>query len=92
MLLITSTREGFCLPLLEAGAFKLPVACADVPPLPEVVEKDAVLFGLEEDPKVIAERIARFLESNKSARLFKRVLGNYCWESVYEKHLKPLLE
>jgi len=92
MLLITSTREGFCLPLLEAGAFKLPVACADAPPLPEVVEEDALLFGLEEDPKVIAERIARFLESNKSARLFKRVLGNYCWESVYEKHLKPLLE
>jgi len=92
MLLITSTREGFCLPLLEAGAFKLPIACTDVPPLPEVVEEDALLFGLDDDPRDIAERIAKFLESNKSARLFKKVLANYCWESVYEKHLRPLLE
>jgi len=92
MLLITSTREGFCLPLLEAGAMKLPIACANVPPLPEVVGSDALLFELDEEPKSIAERILAFLEGNKSARLFRRVLSNYCWDAIYEKHLSPLLE
>jgi len=92
MLLITSVREGFCLPLLEAGAFKLPIACANFAPLPEVVGDDALLFELDEEPKAIAERISEFLEGDRSAKLFKRVLSNYCWEAVYEKHLKQLIE
>jgi glycosyltransferase involved in cell wall biosynthesis len=92
MLLITSWQEGFGIPLMEAASRKMPIACSDIAPLPEVVEKYACLFGLTEKPATIARRIIRYLKRLPTHYLFKKVLFTYSWEAIYTNHLSKLVE
>jgi glycosyltransferase involved in cell wall biosynthesis len=63
---LPSLREGFGLPVLEAMARGLPVACSDIPALSEVVGDAALLFD-PNDPKSIAGAIARLLRDRQFA-------------------------
>jgi glycosyltransferase involved in cell wall biosynthesis len=91
MLLITSSQEGFGLPLLEAGALKLPIACSDIPPLREVAQDEVLFFKLDEKPEQIANRIVAFLREQSAHRMFKQVLANYTWERIYQDYLEGLV-
>jgi glycosyltransferase involved in cell wall biosynthesis len=42
--IITSTHEGFCLPVLEAQSFGTPLVCSDIPVLREVAGDGALYF------------------------------------------------
>jgi glycosyltransferase involved in cell wall biosynthesis len=53
-----STHEGFGIPLLEAMACGLPVACSDIPAFREVAGDAAVFFD-PRDPARIAEAITK---------------------------------
>ncbi len=55
---LPSFQEGFGLPVLEAMARELPVACSDTPALSEVVGDAALLFD-PHDPASMAEAIGR---------------------------------
>lgn len=82
-LLVPSFREGFCLPVLEAHAFGLPVIAADIPILHEVVGKGGVFFSPAE-PRQLAEHMKN-LASNATLRLSlsKRASENvlrFSWE------------
>jgi glycosyltransferase involved in cell wall biosynthesis len=52
-LIVTSTNEGFCLPVLEAQSFGTPVICSDIPVLREVAG-DGALFFRPGDPLGLA--------------------------------------
>jgi glycosyltransferase involved in cell wall biosynthesis len=49
-----STFEGFGMPVLEAMAAGIPVACSDIPPLREVAGDAALLFDPSEDDAMAA--------------------------------------
>lgn len=44
-LIVTSTHEGFCLPVLEAQSFGTPVICSDIPVLREIAGDGALFFS-----------------------------------------------
>ena len=44
-LVVTSTYEGFCLPVIEAQTIGVPVICSDIPVLREVAGEDALFFS-----------------------------------------------
>lgn len=90
-LLFPSEREGFGIPLLEAGLVKLPVFCADIPVFRETAREDAYYFDLAESPPVIAERMMRTLQEEARYRLKRRVLDEYSWERLYLQCLEPLV-
>lgn len=52
----TSLMEGFCLPVLEAHAFGVPVVCSDLPVLREVAGEGA-LFVDPRDPAALARAL-----------------------------------
>jgi glycosyltransferase involved in cell wall biosynthesis len=91
LLLMPSRDEGFGLPLLEAGASRLPIACSDLPTLREVAGEDALYFGLDDDPTVIAAKVRSRLDADPAWRLARRVRLEYAWERVYRSHVAPLL-
>ena len=92
ILLLTSSQEGFGLPMLEAAAKRLPIACSDIPPCLEVTDKNALIFGLEDDPEEIAERIIEFLRKQPTYKMFRRLMSDYSWEAIYSKYLTNLIK
>ena len=91
LLLITSSQEGFGIPLLEAGAMKLPIACSDIPPLSEIVRDKALLFRLDDKPSYIAKQIIEFLDIQPTYPMFRQVISNSSWEAIYQNYLKDLV-
>lgn len=85
-----SLYEGFGLPVLEAMARGVPVACSDASSLPEVAGDAALLFD-PLDVDAIASALARLLaESSLSATLrergLRRVRG-FTWEQTAQQTL-----
>jgi len=90
-LFVTSKEEGFCIPLLEAGAKNVPIICTDIEPLPEVVDDNALKINPDEEPSRIAVRIINYLNNLPTFLMHKKVLAKYSWEAIYKNYLKDLV-
>jgi glycosyltransferase involved in cell wall biosynthesis len=91
-MLFPSQREGFGIPVLEAGLVRLPIFAARIPSIERSVGDLAYLFELDDEPADIAAAIAGHLNSEDSYLLRRRVLGAYTWRAILERDLIPLLE
>jgi glycosyltransferase involved in cell wall biosynthesis len=83
---LPTLHEGFGLPVLEAMARSLPVACSDIPALREVAG-DAALYFDPRAPAQIAARVQEILDPALATRL--RALGleqaaRFSWEAAAE--------
>ena len=91
LLFMPSIQEGFGIPLLEAGMIKLPVACSDIPPFREIGGSDVCVFGLDEIPEKIADKILKFLEKLPTHKFYRKVIKNFVWDTIYKFQLLPFL-
>jgi len=87
-----SHREGFGMPVLEAGLVGKPMVCTDVPAAREIGGEDVVVIDPEGDPQHIAERIVSLVEKTAVHRLRRRVREKYTWTAIFERDIRPLLE
>jgi glycosyltransferase involved in cell wall biosynthesis len=90
-LLFTSEREGFGIPILEAGLVRLPIFCADIPPFHESAREYAHYFSLDETPTTIAARITAELSRDARYQMKQRVLREYAWEQIFAERIEPLV-
>lgn len=91
-LILTSTEEGFGIPVLEAGLARIPVFCTDIPSLREVGGRDAHYFDPDADAAMVANSMATVLAANPLHSARKRVLNQYTWQRIYSEHIAPLLD
>lgn len=91
-LIFPSRQEGFGLPVLEAALHHLPIFCSDIEPLRELAGAHAHRFSPETPPGQVAAQIAGALERDARFLARRRVLTEYSWEAIYERHLGLLLE
>jgi glycosyltransferase involved in cell wall biosynthesis len=92
-LLFPSTQEGFGIPILEAGLARLPIFCADIPPLRYTAQADAFYFHpAESKPAEVAAGIWSVLSQSSAYRLSLRVRHNYRWDQIITEQWLPLME
>lgn len=91
VLFVTSTQEGFGIPLLEAAVKKVPIVCTDIEPFSEIVGNYALRIGLQEDVSEAVTKIFSYLDSSSTFSMFRRVKMYYSWEAIFKNYLKKLV-
>lgn len=92
-LIFPSTQEGFGIPMLEAGMARLPIFCADLPPLHRIAGDDAHYFDpVTADPAEVGATIAAHLSASAAFQLRRRIRQSYRWEVIIQERLLPLIE
>jgi len=92
VMFMPSHREGFGMPVLEAGLVGVPVVCTYVPAAEEIGGADVTLFDAAEDPMHLARRILAWAEQSPVHRLRRRVRQSYTWRAIFQRDIKPLLD
>lgn len=91
-LVFPSAREGFGIPILEAGLARLPIFCADIPPFRETAGDLANYFALDEPADAIAARMLDFFKHDARYQLKQRVREKYLWEHIFTEYIEPLVK
>jgi glycosyltransferase involved in cell wall biosynthesis len=91
-LLMPSHREGFGMPILEAGLAGLPVFCStQIPAANEIGGQDVIRFSPEADASDVAGLIARWMETSPVFQLRRRVRQNLTWQRIFQGEILPLV-
>ena len=91
LMFMPSHREGFGMPVLEAGLTGIPVVCTRVPAAAEIGGTDVIQFSLDERPAAVAERILDWSRSSPVFGFRRRVRQRYRWQAILERDIIPLL-
>jgi glycosyltransferase involved in cell wall biosynthesis len=91
LVFMPSHREGFGMPVLEAGLVGKPMVCTAVPAAREIGGEDVMVIPPDGDPHQIAGRILSFVDEMPMQRLRRRVRRGYTWRAIFERDIEPLL-
>jgi len=91
LMFMPSHREGFGMPVLEAGLLGVPVVCTGIPAADEIGGADVTCFDAVEDAAHVAEWILAWVEGSPVHRLRRRVRQNYTWRAIFHRDIRPLL-
>jgi glycosyltransferase involved in cell wall biosynthesis len=86
-----SHREGFGLPVLEAGLAGAPVVCTNIPAAQEIGKEDVTIFSTGQSEDELAELIIKTVESNPVSRFRRRVRQDFTWEALFKRRIEPLI-
>jgi glycosyltransferase involved in cell wall biosynthesis len=88
-----SHREGFGMPVLEAGLLGKPiVASTAVPAASEIGQSAVLLFDPDQMTATqLAQQIDVQLASTERVRLARQVRQRYTWDAIFRIDIEPLL-
>ncbi len=93
VMLMPSHREGFGMPVLEAGLVGIPAICtSNVPAAIEIGGGDVTIFDVEVDPAHLANQLIKWMRTSPAYRFRQRVRRQYTWEAIFEHQISPLLK
>jgi glycosyltransferase involved in cell wall biosynthesis len=92
VMFMPSHREGFGMPVLEAGLVGVPVLSTEVPAAEEIGGSDVIIFDAAQDSTQVAKQILTWAESDPVYRLRRRVRQSYTWNAIFQRDIKPLLD
>jgi glycosyltransferase involved in cell wall biosynthesis len=91
VLLMPSHREGFGMPVLEAGLVGMPaVVSPAVPAANEIGAPEVILLAPEQSPEETAAEILNWAAQNPQHRLRRRVRQEYTWQALFRQRIEPL--
>jgi glycosyltransferase involved in cell wall biosynthesis len=91
VMFMPSHREGFGMPVLEAGLVGIPIVSRNVPATQELTQKEASIFNADANAEQVATLILQMLEQSPTAQLRLRVRRQYTWQAIFEDSIQPLL-
>lgn len=91
-LFFPSVDEGFGLPVLEAGAQRLPIFCSEIQPLANLARTNGIVFPLDVDPAMLAGDVISFLSRDPAIQVRKTIRDVYDWWAIFRNKILPLLK
>jgi glycosyltransferase involved in cell wall biosynthesis len=91
VMFMPSHREGFGMPVMEAGLVGIPIVSRDVPAAQELAEEETSIFNADTSAEQIAARIVQIQERSPTALLRSRVRKHYSWEAIFKDGIQPIL-
>lgn len=91
LMFMPSHREGFGMPVLEAGLAGIPVISTDVPAAEEIGGKNVLIFSADDPPEKVAELILTRTEADPVYRHKRQVRKKYTWKAIFQRDIEPLL-
>lgn len=91
LVLMPSHREGFGLPLLEAGLVGKPIFATRVPAVEVVGPDDLQVIEANETAAGVAARILARLGQDPAWRLRRQVRREYTWPAIFRRQIEPLI-
>ncbi len=91
VVLMPSLREGFGLPVLEAGLTRAAIFTTEIPAVDEVGADGVHLIADGESAEQLAARIVEWAERDMGQRLRRRVRQQYTWQAIFERDIEPLM-
>jgi len=90
-LFLPSRQEGFGLPILESALHRLPAFVSDLEPMRSVAGPGAWRFSLEQPVPELAAWMRECLAGDQRFVERRRVLTEFSWDAIYERHLGLLI-
>jgi glycosyltransferase involved in cell wall biosynthesis len=87
-----SHREGFGMPVLEAGLLGLPVISTQVPAIRDLRLDRVLLISDNDPPEQVAGRIIAWLGARPEHEMRVAMRRNYTWKVIFRERLLPLLD
>lgn len=91
LILMPSIREGFGMPVLEAGLVDRPVFATSAP-VTEDLPEFRFLIEQEESAESVGRRILQWADADAAHRLRVEVRSHYTWPRIFEREIIPLVE
>jgi glycosyltransferase involved in cell wall biosynthesis len=91
LMFMPSHREGFGMPVLEAGLLGIPVVTTAVPAAVEIGGQQVISFARSENAPQVAAKIIDWAESSPVHQLRRRVRQRYTWKQIFASDIEPLL-
>ena len=90
-LFMPSRREGFGMPVLEAGFLGKPIFASNIPAVEEIGQADVHLLDIQSEPAATANAILEWASADPVYRLRKKTRENFTWEQIFKNQIEPLL-
>jgi glycosyltransferase involved in cell wall biosynthesis len=91
LLFMPSHREGFGMPVMEAGLAGIPIVASEIPAAVEIAANEALLIQPDQNPETTVTQIIDLVKRNPISRFRRQVRLNYTWEAIFKKEIEPLL-
>ncbi len=87
-----SHREGFGMPVLEAGLLGLPVITTHVPAIQDLGLDRVLLISDNDPPEQVAGRIGAWLDARPEHEMRVAMRRRYTWKAIFRERILPLLD
>lgn len=91
VMFMPSHREGFGMPVLEAGLAGLQILSRAVPAAQELAQEESTIFNPDADADQVSTLLLQLLERSSTSRLRQRVRKKYTWQAIFDGEIQPLL-